>query len=246
MGVSLMPQTFRLRLLLSVAGLLLFASSSFAQTPQPGFADPILGRWDITVQGPDGPYPSWVEITLRKETEVMGRFVGRFGSTRYLAQVEYNNGDLVFRVPVQYEQNTSDMVFKGKLAGDKLSGTTEDVGGKTLNWTGVRAPQSKPTMSAKWGKSIELFNGKDLTGWKLRSNEKGNCWNVASGTFTNTVPCVDLLTERKFGDFKLHAEFNYVEKATAAFTCAGATKYRFRMIWVRPMTVCGWEACTGI
>ncbi|MEJ7713494.1 MAG: hypothetical protein WKF84_27530 [Pyrinomonadaceae bacterium] len=92
-----------------------------------------------------------MEITLRKETEVMGRFVGHFGSMRHLAQVEFSNGDLVFRVPVQYEQNTSDMIFKGKLAGDKLSGTTEDVGGKTLNWTGVRAPQSKPAVEREVG-----------------------------------------------------------------------------------------------
>ncbi len=216
-----MPQTFRMRLLLSAVGLVLFTSSSFAQTPQPGFADPILGRWDLTVQGPDGPYPSWLEITLRKEIEIMGRFVGRFGSTRYLAQVEFGNGDLVFRVPVQYEQNTIDMVFKGKLAGDKLSGTTEDVGGKTLNWTAVRAPESKPVAAAHWGKPIQLFNGKDLTGWKLRSNEKGNCWNVASGTFTNTVPCVDLITERKFGDFRLHAEFNFVEKSNSGIYLRG-------------------------
>ncbi|MEJ7713493.1 MAG: DUF1080 domain-containing protein [Pyrinomonadaceae bacterium] len=75
--------------------------------------------------------------------------------------------------------------------------------------------------SAKWGKSIELFNGKDFTGWKLRSNEKGNCWSVAGGTFTNAVPCVDLITERKFGDFKLHAEFNLVEKSNSGIYLRG-------------------------
>lgn len=44
------------------------------QAPAPGFADAILGRWDLTVQGADGPYQSWLEIMLRKETELMGRF----------------------------------------------------------------------------------------------------------------------------------------------------------------------------
>ena len=33
--------------------------------PPPGFADAVLGRWDLTVQGADGPYPSWLEVMLR-------------------------------------------------------------------------------------------------------------------------------------------------------------------------------------
>src|SRR5882672_1153921 len=133
-------------------------SISTAQTPQPGFAEPILGRWDLTVQGSDGPYPSWVEIRLRKEIELMGSFVGRFGSLRYITQIEFRNGDLSFRVPIQYEQNKSDLVFKGKLTGDRLEGTTEDADGKTLSWKGVRAPDRRHTGLPKWGRPIQLFN----------------------------------------------------------------------------------------
>jgi len=87
-------------------------SISTAQTPQPGFAEPILGRWDLTVQGSDGRYPSWVEIRLRKETELMGSFVGRFEAFRYITQIEFRNGDLFLPMPIfQYEQNKSDLVF---------------------------------------------------------------------------------------------------------------------------------------
>ena len=89
---------YRLALLpLLLCLLMLLTPVAGAQTPKPGFADPLLGRWDLTVQEANGSYPSWVEISLRKETELMGRFVGRFGSNRHIAQIEYKGGELVFR-----------------------------------------------------------------------------------------------------------------------------------------------------
>ena len=209
------------QLLLAVLSLFFLTSIAAAQSPQPGFADAALGRWDLTVQAPGGSYPSWLEIMLRKETELMGRFVGRFGSMRHLTQIEYRNGELLFRVPVQYERNSSDLVFKGKLIGDRLEGTTEDADGKTLTWTGVRAPDQARSTTPKWGKPIQLFNGKDLAGWKLRGNSRGNCWSVADGTFTNNVPCVDISTEQRFTDFKLHLEFNIVEKSNSGVYLRG-------------------------
>ncbi|HZS08573.1 MAG TPA: DUF1080 domain-containing protein [Blastocatellia bacterium] len=205
-----MRNTTFARLLLLVFSLSSLAAMAIAQTPKPGYADAVLGRWDLTVQGTDGPYPSWLEITLRKEIEIMGRFVGRFGSNRHIAQIEYKDGELYFRVPVQYEKGDKDLVFKGRLLGDKLEGTTEGEDGKTLAWAGVRAPEMRRAAPPQWGKSVELFNGKDLAGWKLRNDTKGSCWSVASGAMTNNVPCVDLISEQKFTDFKLHVEFNIV------------------------------------
>lgn len=181
-----------------------------AQQPAPGFADAILGPWDLTVLGADAKYPSWFEIMLRKETELMGRFVGRFGSNRHASEVTYRDGELVVRIPVQYEENKSDLVFKGRLAGDRFEGTTEDAAGKPLKWTGVRAPALGRQTQPKWGQPVELFNGKDLAGWKLRDETKGRCWGVVNGLLTNTPPCIDIITDRSFADFKLHTEFNIV------------------------------------
>jgi Domain of Unknown Function (DUF1080) len=203
------------RLPASLCLLALLAAMAGAQTPPPGFADPILGRWDLTVQSPDGPYPSWMEISLRKETELMGRFVGRFGSNRYATEVEYKGGELTFRVPVQYEPDKHDLVFKGRLNGDRLEGTTESADGHSLNWSGVRAPDLMRTTAPRWGKPIQLFDGKDLKGWRLRSNERGSCWSAAGGQLSNNPPCVDIISEQKFTDFKLHLEFNIVEKSNS-------------------------------
>lgn len=210
---------YRVALLPSL--LCLLAAVAVAQTPKPGFADALLGRWDLTVQEANGSYPSWVEISLRKETELMGRFVGRFGSNRYIAQIEYKGGELMFRIPVQYEQNPRDLVFKGRLVGDRLEGTTESADGKTLHWMGVRAPDLLRTAAPRWGKPLHLFNGKDLTGWRLRNNERGNCWSATNGVMANNVPCVDIITEQKFTDFKLHLEFNIVPESNSGVYLRG-------------------------
>lgn len=192
-----------------------------AQTPVPGFADAVLGRWDLTVHAPDGPYPSWLEIMLRKETELMGRFVGRFGSNRHAAAVTFRDGNLMVRIPVQYEDNKTDLVFRGRLTGDRLEGTTADAKGRSLKWSGVRAPDLRRAAAPAWGSAVQLVNGRDLDGWKLRNDSRGRCWSVENGALVNKPRCVDLITERTFADFKLHAEFNIVRGSNSGVYLRG-------------------------
>jgi hypothetical protein len=192
-----------------------------AQQPAPGFADAILGRWDLTVQGADGSYPSWLEVTLRKETELMGRFVGQFGSNRHVSEITYRDGELLIRIPVQYEQNKSDLIFKGRLAGDRLEGTTQDAKGGTLQWTAARAPALRSDAAPRWDAAIDLVNGKDLSGWKLRGEGRGRCWAIVEGALANTPPCVDIISDRTFTDFKLHAELNIVPKSNSGVYLRG-------------------------
>jgi hypothetical protein len=217
--IALMRQITYRQLLLFMFSLVLLTIPTAAQR-EPGPTDKILGRWDLTVQGTDGPYPSWMEIRLRKETELMGGFVGRFGSLRYASKVEYRDGELAFQVPPQYEPMTGELIFRGRLSGDKLEGTTVDEKGATIKWSAVRAPEMKHP-APQWGRPVSLFNGKDLTGWKLRNDTKGNCWSVVNGAMTNNVPCVDILTEQKFTDFKLHVEFNIVPESNSGIYLRG-------------------------
>ena len=119
------------KLMVFVLAVVLTAVGVTAQ-PKAGFADAILGRWNLTVQGADAPYPSWVHIHLRKETELQARFVGRSGSVRSASTITYgDDGRLVFEVPSQYEKNKSPLRFEGRLNGDRLEGTTVDADGGT-------------------------------------------------------------------------------------------------------------------
>src|SRR5437879_213075 len=71
----------------------------------------IVGRWDMTVQTPDGNYPSWLEVRRSGYTTLVGSFVGQFGSARPIGRVEFENGRLRFSVPPQWEQRKDDLSF---------------------------------------------------------------------------------------------------------------------------------------
>jgi hypothetical protein len=173
-----------------------------------GFADPVLGRWDLTVQGASGPYPSWLEVDLRTEQQLQGRLVGQSGSVRHATEIDYRGGELTVVVPIQYEKGKNDLRFQAKLVGDKLEGTLQQADGTSAKFTGVRAPVMATQPPPSWGQPITLFNGKDTSGWKTRRGS-GDCWKATDGTLVNVPPCADLISDQTFKDFKLHLEFMY-------------------------------------
>ncbi len=185
------------------------ATQAFAQAPQPGFADALLGRWDLTIEAADGPYPSWLEVRLRTETELMGRFVGRVGSARYVSDIGYAAGRVTLRVPVQYESDIDALRFEGTVRGDRIEGTTLAADGAAVRFTAMRAPVLVPSSRPRWRAASPLTNGRDLTGWTPRSEEHAGCWRVQGVVLAATPPCVDLMTEAAFGNFRLHAEVRY-------------------------------------
>ena len=191
-------------LLLLCVGLL-----SAADDPPAKSEAALIGRWDLTVQSPDGAYPSWLEIRRSGRRTLVGSYVGRFGSARPIAKIELVEGHMSFTVPPQWEQRKDDVRFAGRLEGETLSGETTDDEGRKVNWTGRRAPSLKRTAAPSWGEPIELFSGKDLAGWKPRNPGSKSGWTVRDGVLVNAVAGNDLLTERKFTDFQLHAEFRY-------------------------------------
>ena len=68
---------------------------------------------------------------------------------------------------------------------------------------------------------MELFNGKDLTGWKPRSAQTKNGWTVRDGLLVNATPGNDLVTEQKFTDFQVHAEFRYPKGSNSGIYLRG-------------------------
>lgn len=194
-------------LLVIIAGSLPTAAQSASQTNSP------WGRWDMVVQGTDAPYTSWLEISPDAAGKLGGRFVGRFGSVRPLREVRFEQGTLDFRLPPQFERRREELVFTGKLLNGSLSGTTIGEDGRTLTWTATRAPELKASGNIRWGTPVQLLNGRDLTGWKLRSEKNPGCWTVEDGALTNSKGCVDIISDAKFMDFKLKLEFRMAEPA---------------------------------
>jgi hypothetical protein len=201
-----------------VLGLSLFGADEKPARPK---TPSILGRWDITVRTAAGDYPSWLEVRKSGYTTLVGSFVGQFGSARPISRVEFKDGRMRFTVPPQWEDRKDDLVFTGKLDGDMLRGETTDEKGKRLIWTARRAPALKRDKPARWGKPVELFNGTDLTGWKPRHANMKHGWVVRGGLLVNAKPGNDLLTERKFTDFKLHADFRYPKGSNSGIYLRG-------------------------
>ena len=166
-----------------------------------------LGRWDLTLKTPQREYPSWLEVT-QESGQFHARLVSRWGHARPLPKVEISNGHISFVSPKEEEDRKDDMVFEGKLSENKLVGTTTGPDGTPWQWTGERAPKLIRTAEPKWGKPLQLFNGKDLSGWTPSDPNAATKWTVENGTLVSPGRGPELITNSKFEDFKLHIEFN--------------------------------------
>jgi hypothetical protein len=70
-----------------------------------------------------------------------------------------------------------------------------------------------------------LFNGKDLTGWKLRNPGGTASWSVKDGVLVNDVSGgkhgTDLVSEQKFSDFVLRYEYKIAKRANSGVYLRG-------------------------
>ena len=81
-----------------------------------------VGRWDLTLKGPDGEHPSWIEISERGG-KTAALFTGRWGNARPLPKMEIEGDKISFVSPKGEESTKEDLVFSGTLTGGKLSGS---------------------------------------------------------------------------------------------------------------------------
>lgn len=182
-------------------------------------ANDLIGRWDITVNREGKEVPSWLEVKLSGVKTLVGYFVSDGGSGRPISEVKFDNGNFSFAIPPQWESEPNNLVFEGKLENENISGNITYPNGKTYRWNGVRAPYLTRTKAPVWGSPIKLFNGKDLTGWTTSEGE--NQWVVNDGVLKSPHSGVNLITERKFQDFKLHVEFRYQQGSNSGVYLRG-------------------------
>lgn len=187
--------------------LILFVGSGFTNPFNREAADPsIEGRWDITIDYEGKQSPSWLEVNHSGHKRLVGHYVGITGSARPVSIIHFKDGKINFSLPPQWEEEDHDLSFEGTLQGDNLVGTMVAANGKTYNWTGGRAPSLHRAKAPVWGQPIHLFNGKNLDGWKALGE---NQWMAENGILKSPKSGANLVTEKKFDDFKLHIEFRY-------------------------------------
>jgi hypothetical protein len=188
---------------LAIAGV---SAGSIERAPlDASLAEAVIGRWDITIAG-ERPRPSWLEVRPSGNGYLVGQFVGVVGSARPVARVQVRDGVMRFAIPPQWEQGTGDLEVEGRLLGDSLVGTMIFPDGSRATWTARRAPSLRRTAAPKWGTPVRLFNGRDLAGWRALGT---NQWRAVDGVLQSPKSGANLVSERSFGDFKLHLEFRY-------------------------------------
>ncbi len=180
----------------------------------------IKGKWDLEITKDGQQLPSWLEIYKSGNATLVGRFVYAFGSARPVAEVKMDKekGTFRFSIPPQWEPDGNDMEFEGMLVGEALKGTMKYTDGKVYNWTASRAPRLAYQPDPAWDEPIELFNGKDLAGWKATGK---NQWMVENGILTSKKSGANLVSEELFTDFKLHVEFRYPKGSNSGIYLRG-------------------------
>jgi hypothetical protein len=210
--------------LLSTAILLLGLSPAFAADQD------FNGRWDITVHTQPRPRAWWAELNGVGSPSPTGKFVSAYaGDMNKIDSITVTNGVLTFiiRRPGggQKQGPPADLIYTARLVNGKLEGDYHVDGQKNppLQWTGVRAPVINEKDDGTWkeGKPINLFNGKDLTGWKGLNPTAEVKWTVQDGILRNAPPTTDIISEQSFWNFKLHCDFRIVEHSNSGIGLRG-------------------------
>jgi Domain of Unknown Function (DUF1080) len=197
----------------------LIASESLALA-----ANPYVGRWALTLPGGGA---GWLGVE-EKDGALSCNILWGGGSVVPVTSVKTEGDKLVVtRVSTQKvsdqkasttKAETTTETITATAAGDDLKLVTVKAksDGKEFakaEFTGKRIPPvpAAPDLSkVKFGESISLFNGKDLSGWKLLNEGADNGWSVVDGVLLNRVEKGkhhgNLRTEQVFEDFNLKLE----------------------------------------
>lgn len=201
-----------------ITALFLVVITSFTSKALAQDATALAGRWDLTIVMDGKENPSWLEVSHSGHSTWVGRFVGVWGSARPISEVNINGNTFSFSIPPQWEQGDGDMSLEGTFEENKLSGKVTFPDGKVFSFTGVRAPSLLERSEGQWGKPVSLIKQNSLDGWKALGD---NQWVVENGILRSPKSGANLVSERKFQDFKLHVEFRYPEDSNSGVYLRG-------------------------
>ncbi len=151
--------------------------------------------------------PRGLEVTHSGRSALVGRFVGVVGSSRPISRIETNGDGFRFAIPPQWEPGENDLVVEGRLEGAQLAGRMTFPDGKSYDWTAVRAPEMRRAKRPVWNPPLRLLRTNELAGWHAVGGP--NQWVVENGVLRSPKSGANLMTDRTFGDFRLHIEFRY-------------------------------------
>lgn len=220
-----------------------------------------LGQWTIDIQGGS---VGWLEV--RKEENYYDADLLWGGgsvspvSNVFLAKnqvltIQRSNNVVRTRDannnPVRTGVNTNwlEVTKQGadKITGLLLNPRRNGLGVDTTTWVGTKLPPVPPApdmASLKFGKPITLFNGKDLTGWKMINEKQTNGFKVVDGILvtdpvqTEGAPHIsygNLRTEKEFEDFNLKLDVNVPEGSNSGVYLRGMYEIQVLDSYKKPL-----------
>jgi hypothetical protein len=239
----------RLLLISAAAAALCFVSCKNEPKPETVKnvgASEFVGQWTIDVEN-EGV--SWLEIRQDKGY-LDGKLLWIAASVNPVSNVFIANNKLIVTQnndvvrqrdekdnPVKKQVVTTWLEIQkdgdNKIKGLRLSPKRDGSGVDTSSFTGTLLPPvgAAPDLSTvKFGTPITLFNGKDLSGWKLIDEKQKNGFTVVDGILVNDpaqaeggqhVSYGNLRTEQEFGDFNLKLEVSVPEGSNSGIYLKG-------------------------
>jgi hypothetical protein len=209
---------YYLTVMLRLAKILILAAALLAPAFPQNAANPLVGRWDLAVARGTGTVPSWLGVVDKGGTlEVW--YQPPTGNVYQLKDFKITGSHLTIAMSAA-AANRPPMTWDLDAAGDKLTGVQKR-GDATSAITGVRAPDMKRPAPRAWTDAQPLFNGKNLDGWQPIGDTAHNNWIVQDGLLVNTAHGANLMTTRKFDDFKVHFEVNCPDGGNSGFFLRG-------------------------
>ena len=181
--------------------------------------NPFLGDWELTLPGGAAGWLGVEETGGKLRASVM--WVA--GSVVPVASAKIEKDKLVLTRQHTSERKVGDKTIKktiietitATVEGDTLKGTSVRPGEngqaeQKTSFTGKRTPPLPPApdlSKVKFGPPIELFNGRDLTGWRLTQPGAFNGWSVKNGLLINSHVQEEGKPEKNFGNLRTDREF---------------------------------------
>ena len=213
------------RLFLSGCAVLLLSASNLAADSTNSFP----GNWAFVL--PDGN-PAWLNVA-DLNGQLQAELLWSVGSAKPVSDPKINDDVLTFERKISWkpfgEAVTQKVIgpFRSivkngdlHLSFSQVVSDDENAKPEQITLIGKRIPPAPPApdlSTIRFGNPIDVFNGRDLTGWKLSNPKKKNGWSVVDGCLVNETPKQDfaaygeygnLITTRNFTDFELTIEYN--------------------------------------
>jgi hypothetical protein len=234
---SIRPSVFSTCRLLLVS---LLASTNLAAAAKDAF----VGRWALNLPGDRA---GWLEVRQEKGW-YDGSILWGGGSVLPLSSVVISEGTLTVTRTRDVQRKDADgkvvrsqqftETITARLDGDSLrlsrvAPRTDGRGFDRSEFTGSRIPDLPPPpdrSKVRYGDPVVLFNGRDLTGWRLIEPAAANGWSAVNGVLSNQPVQIEgqprkrygnLRTEREFEDFNLKLEVKVPEKCNSGVYLRG-------------------------